>query len=136
MCPCLFVKWVHQSTFKTQFRESRQKCIFATLVLPTLNEGQNSSKSHKNRCACLSLKWVYISTLNFNSEKVDKSAYFEPWIDQPSTRAKIARNLIKIVFHAYVSNRYLNPLSKLNSEKVEKVNLFNLFFTNLEWGPK
>ena len=37
-----------------------------------------------------------------NSEKVDKSAYFLPWFDQPRTRAKIAPNLIKLGVHAYL----------------------------------
>ena len=49
-----------------------------------------------------------ISKLNF--EKVDESAYFQPWFDQPSTRAKISPNLIKIGVHAYLSNGYLNLL--------------------------
>ena len=47
-------------------------------------------------------------------------------------RAKIAPNLIKIGVHAYLLNGYLNPLSKLNSEKVEKVHVFNLGLTKLE----
>ena len=34
--------------------------------------------------------------------------------------AKIDPNLIKIGVHAYLSNDYLNPLSKLDSEKVDK----------------
>ena len=51
-------------------------------------------------------------------------------------RYKIALNVIKIGVHAYLSNGYLNPLSKLNSEKVEKVYLFNVALTNLERGPK
>ena len=58
----------------------------------------------------------YLNPLSkLNSEKVDKSAYFQPWFDQHWTRAKISPNLIKIGFHAYLSNGYLNPLSKLNS---------------------
>ena len=51
-------------------------------------------------------------------------------------RAKKAPNLIKISVRAYLSNEYLNPLSKLNSEKVAKVNLFNLGLTNIEGGIK
>ena len=31
-CPCLSLKWVPKSTFKIEFQESRQKCIFSTLV--------------------------------------------------------------------------------------------------------
>ena len=109
-CPCLSLKWVSKSTLKFQFQESWQKCIFYTLVWPTLNEGQNSSKSHKNRFPCLCLKWVPISTLKLNSEKVDKTSYFQPLFDQPSTKAKIPQNLIKIGVHAYIQTGYLNPL--------------------------
>ena len=43
-------------------------------------------------------------------------------------RAKIALNLIKIGVHAYLSNGYLNPLSKLNSEKVHKSAYFQHWF--------
>ena len=68
--------------------------------------------------------------------KVDKSAYFQPWFDQPQMGAKITRNLRKIGVLSYVSNGYLNPLSKHNSEKVEKLHLFNLGLTNLERGTK
>ena len=58
----------------------------------------------------------YLNPLaKLNSKKVVKSAYFQPWFDQPRTWEKIAPNLIKIGVHAYLSNRYLNPLSKLNS---------------------
>ena len=46
-CPCLSLKWVPKSTSKTQFQESRQKCIFSTLFWTILNEDQNSSKSQK-----------------------------------------------------------------------------------------
>ena len=38
----------------------------------------------------------------FNSEKLNKSAYFKPWFDQPLTRAKIAPNIVKIGVHAYL----------------------------------
>ena len=41
------------------------------MVWQTLNEGQNSSKSHNNRCPCLSLKWVLKSTL--------KTQFWESW---------------------------------------------------------
>ena len=61
---CL-LKWVPKSTFKFHFWKSQQKCIFSPFVWPSLNEGQNRSKSHKNRCPCLSLKWVSKSTLKF-----------------------------------------------------------------------
>ena len=50
-------------------------------------------------------------------------------------REKIDPNLIKIGFHAYFSNRYLNTLSNSILIKSTKVHLFNLGFTNLEWGP-
>ena len=51
-------------------------------------------------------------------------------------RGKIAPNLIKIGVHAYLSNGYLNPLSKLNFKKVTNVHIFNLGFTKLERVPK
>ena len=75
-----------------------------------------------------------LSKLNFNN--VDNSAYFQPWFEQPSTRAKIAPNIIKISVHAYLSNGYLNPFSKLNSKKLTYIHLFNLGLTNLEHGTK
>ena len=43
-------------------------------------------------------------------------------------RAKIAPNLIKIGVHSYLSNRYINPLSKLNFEKVDKSAPFQPWF--------
>ena len=61
---CL-LKWVHKSTFKFHFLKSQQKWIFPAFVWPSLNECQNSSKSHKNRCPCLFLKWLSKSTLKF-----------------------------------------------------------------------
>ena len=70
---CL-LKWVDKSTFKFHFLKSQQKCIFSTFVWPSLNEGQNSSKSHKNRCPCLSLKWVSKSTLKFEFSENGKNA--------------------------------------------------------------
>ena len=54
---CL-LKWVPNSTFKFHFWKSQEKCIFSTFVRPSLNVGPKSSKYHKNRCPCLSLKWV------------------------------------------------------------------------------
>ena len=68
-----------------------------------------SSKSNKNWCPCLSLKWVPIF---------------------------IAPNLIKIGVHAYLANGYLNPLPKLNFRKSTKVHIFKLGLSNLERGPK
>ena len=72
---CL-LKWVPKSTFKFHFWNSPQKCIFSTFVWPSLNEGQNSSKSHKNWCPCLSLKWVSKSTLKFEFLENRKNAMF------------------------------------------------------------
>ena len=47
----------------------------------------------------------YLNPLSkFNSEKVNKRAYFKPWFDQTSTMAKIAPNLKKIGVHAYLSH--------------------------------
>ena len=70
------LKWVPKSTFKFHFWKSQQKCIFSTFVWPSLNEGQNSSKSHKNRCPCLSLKWVSKSTLKFEISENGKNGTF------------------------------------------------------------
>ena len=72
---CL-LKWVPKSTFKFQFWKSRQKCIFSTLVWPSLTKGQNSSKSHKNRCQCLYLKWVSKSTLKLEFWEIGNNAIF------------------------------------------------------------
>jgi len=58
----LSLKCVSKYTIKFLLGESRQKCIFSTLVWPTLNEDQNTSKSHINRCPWLSLKWEPKST--------------------------------------------------------------------------
>ena len=98
------------------------------LGLTDLEKGQNSSKSQTNRFPFLTLRWVPKSTFKLNFKKVDTSAYFQPWFDQPCTRAKIALNLIKIGIHAYLLNGYLNPLSKLNSEKVNKSASFQPWF--------
>ena len=46
------------------------------MVWQTLNEGQNSFKSHKNRCPCLSLKWVSKSTLKFQYRESRKNCIF------------------------------------------------------------
>ena len=43
-------------------------------------------------------------------------------------RAKIAPNIIKLGVHAYLSNWYLNPLLKLNCEKVDKSAYFECWF--------
>ena len=51
-------------------------------------------------------------------------------------RSKVVPNIIKIGVHAYLSNGYLNPLSKLIPRKSTKVHLVNLGLTNLEHGPK
>ena len=42
--------------------------------------------------------------------------------------AKIAPNLMRIGVHAYLSNGYLHPLSKINSEKVDKRSYFQIWF--------
>ena len=43
-------------------------------------------------------------------------------------RAKIYPKVIKIGVHAYLSNSYLNPLSKLNFEKFYKSANFQAWF--------
>ena len=103
-CPCLSVRWVPKTTFKTQFRKSRQKCIFWTLVWPTLNEKKIAPNLLKIGVDAY-LSNVYLNWLSkVNSKKGDKSAYFQPLFDQPWTWAKIAPNIIKIGVHAYLSN--------------------------------
>ena len=72
----LSIKWVPKSTFKFQLWESRQKCIFSTLVWPTLNEVQNNSKYHKIRCPCLSLKWVSKRIYKFQFWETGKRCNF------------------------------------------------------------
>ena len=109
-CPCLSLKWVSKSTFKTQFWESRQKCLFSTLVSQPWTRAKITPNLIKNRCPCLSLKWEFKSTLKFQFRKSRQKCIFSTLVWQPWTRAKITPNLIKIGFHAYVSNGYLNPL--------------------------
>jgi len=46
---------------------------------------------------------------------------FRPWFDQVWLGCKIARNPLKVCMHGYLSNGYLNFLSKLNYEKVRKI---------------
>ena len=79
-------------TFKIEFWESRQKCIIATLDWPTLNKGQNSSKSHKNRCPFLSLKWVPKSTLEFQFQENQQKCIFLtlvwPTLNEGQNRSK------------------------------------------------
>ena len=71
----------------------------------------------------------YLNQLSsFNSDKIDKSAYFQPWFDQSWMTDKITQNIIKISVHAYVSNGYINLHSKLNSKKVDKSASFQPWF--------
>ena len=51
-------------------------------------------------------------------------------------RDKIVPNLIKIGVNAYLSNGYLNPVSKLNSEGVDKTVSFQGLFDQPLTGPK
>ena len=46
------------------------------LVWPTLNEGKDKSKSHKNRCPCLFVKWVSKSTLKFEYRESRQNCLF------------------------------------------------------------
>jgi len=46
---------------------------------------------------------------------------FRPWFDQVWLGSKIARNPLKVCMHGYLSNGYLNFLSKFNYEKVKKI---------------
>ena len=50
-------------------------------------------------------------------------------------REKIAPKLIKIGVHAYLSNGYLNPLSKLNYEKVNKSAYFQQPLSQAKISP-
>ena len=68
------------------------------------------------------------STLKFHLWKYWQKCVFSNFVWQQWTRTKIDPNLIKINVDAYLSNGYLNPLSKLNSEKVEKVAYFKPWF--------
>ena len=61
-------------------RKSTKVHIFK-LGFPTLNEGQNSSKYHKNKRPCLSLKWVSKSTFKIYFEKLEKMQRFTPYFD-------------------------------------------------------
>ena len=100
------------------------KVYISSLVWLTLNEGQNSSKSHKNRYSCLCLKWLSKSTLKIQFWESKKKCIFSTLVWPTLNEAKIAPNLIKIGVHAYLSNGYLNQLSKHNSEKIDKSGYF------------
>ena len=108
--PCLSLKRVPKSTFKTQSRENRRKCIFSTLVWPPLTCAKITPNLIKiGLHAYLSIG--YLNPLSkLNSEKVNKSTYLQRWFHQPWRRAKIAQNIIKIGVHGYLSNGYLNLL--------------------------
>ena len=103
-------KWVPKSTFKFQFWKSRQKCIFSTLVWPSLIKGQNSSKPHKNRCQCLYLKWVSKSTLKLEFEKLEIMQHFRPWFDKSWSMSKMARNRKNIYMYA-LSTKWIHKYS-------------------------
>ena len=71
----------------------------------------------------------YLNPLSIlNSKKLDKSAYFQPWFDQPRMWFKITPNLIKIGVHAYLSNGYLSAFSKLYFKKLDKSAYFQPWF--------
>ena len=136
-CPCLSLKWVPKSTLKFDFREIWQKCIFSTLVWPSLNEGQNSSKSHRNRCPCLSLKWLPKSTFQMQFWEIWQKCIFSTLVWTTWMRSKITPNFIKTSIHAYFSNAHLNPLSNFNFEKVDKSASFQPLYdqpgTSAKW---
>ena len=99
------------------------------MVCQTLNEGQNSSKSHKNKWPGLSLKWVSKSTLKFQFRESWKKRIFWTLL---WTMLKEGQNSFEshknMSIHAYMSNRYLNLLSKRNSENVDKSAYFQTWF--------
>ena len=136
-CPCLSLKWVPKSTFKTQFQESRQKCISSTLVLPSLHDGRNSSKSHKNRCPCQYFKWVsklkctlgYQILISRNLSKVKLHHAVSPRLGLKGV--KIAQNMAKVLVHACLSNRHLSLWSNFNSKKLLKIETPSCGFTRI-----
>ena len=74
---------------------------------PTLNEVQNKSKSHKIGVHAYFSNGYLNPLSKINPEKVDKSAYFQPWFDQAWMTTNITPNITKIGVHAYLSNGYL-----------------------------
>ena len=46
---------------------------------------------------------------------------FRPWVNQVWPRSKIARNLVNVCMHGYLSNGYLNSLSNSKYEKLVKI---------------
>ena len=79
------------------------------------NKDQNSSKSHKNRCSFLSLKWVSKSNLKFEFSENGKNATFldlglmkfdrgPKWLAIPK----------RSTCRGYLSNGYLNTVSNFN----------------------
>ena len=126
-CSCLSIKRVPKSTFKTQFWEIRQKWIFSTLVWPTLYEGQNSYKSHKNRWPCLSLKWVPKSTFKTQLWESRQKCIFSNLVWQTLNKGQNSSKSHKICVCAYLSNGYLNLLWNFNFKKVDKSAYFLTF---------
>ena len=75
-CPFLSLKWVPKSTFKTQFQENWQNCMFSTLVWPTFNEAKISPNLIK--IGVHAYLWNgYLNPLSkLNFEKVEKKCIF------------------------------------------------------------
>ena len=128
---------VPKSTFKTELREIRQKCIFSTLVWSTLIKGQDSSKSHKNRCPCLSLKWVSKSSLNFQFRESRQKWKFSTLVSQTlnagQNNSKSYKNRCLCLSLKWASK---STLKFQFQKKSTKVHIFNLGLTKLEQGPK
>ena len=124
--------WSYFNSKKLVKRETLS-CAFAKVALKGGEIARNVAKVSVDACL---LKWVPKSTFKFHFWKRRQKCIL-PWFDHPWLRAKIAPNIIKICVHAYLSNGYLNRLSKLNSKREStKVHIFNLGWTNIEWGPK
>ena len=99
----VLLKWVPKSTFKFQFWKSRQKCIFSTLVWPSLIKGQNRSKSHsfkfqfqesQEKCISLNLVWPTLIK-DQNSTKSHKNrcqCLYLKWVSKSTLKFEFSEN--------------------------------------------
>ena len=117
--------------------ESRQKCIISTLVWPTLNEGQNNSKYHKNRCRCLSLKWIPKSTFKIQFRECWKKFLFStfvwPTLNKGQNSSNSHKHRCPCLSLKWVSKSTLKLRFR---ESRQKCIFSTMVWPNLEHGPK
>ena len=101
------------------------------MVCPTLTKGQYSSKYHKNRCPCLSLKWVSKSTLKSKFLKSRKSYIFStlvwPTLNEGQNSSKSHKNRFPCLSLKWVPKSTF----KTKFKKVDKSAYFQPWFDQL-----